>query len=353
MPGQDIIVVGASAGGVEALSRLVEELPPDLAAAVFVVLHISPSGTSVLPNILARRGQMPVAHAEDGEPIQNGRIYVAPPDHHLLVAPKLVRVGRGPREHGNRPAADTLFRSAAASYGPRVVGVVLSGTLDDGTAGLVAIKARGGMAIIQDPDDALYPGMPRSALAQDHPDLVLPVAEIGRALVRLSNGTLDPGASISSVPQEAAVSDELGAELSWSVPDLELSPPLEPPFGEPSGFTCPECHGALWEIADGDLVRFRCRVGHGYGAESLISEQARGVEAALWAAVRALEERAALNHRLAIRARERDHPHTAAHFEARAADAEKRAEEVRYVLRSGDAVSEAGEATPPPGGNMP
>ncbi len=352
MPGQDIIVVGASAGGVEALSRLVEELPPDLAAAVFVVLHISPSGTSFLPNILARRGRMPVAHAEDGEPIQNGRIYVAPPDHHLLVSPKVVRVGRGPREHGNRPAADTLFRSAAASYGPRVVGVVLSGTLDDGTAGLVAIKARGGMAIIQDPEDAIYPGMPLSALAQDHPDLVLPVAEIGRALVRLSSGTLDPDPS-GSVPQEAAVSDELDAELSWSIPDLEASAPLEPPFGAPSGFTCPECHGALWEIVDGDLVRFRCRVGHGYGAESLISEQAKGVEAALWAAVRALEERAALNHRLATRARERDHPHTAAHFEARAADAEQRAEEVRGVLRAGDVVHEAGGATPPAGGSMP
>lgn len=183
MPGHDIIVVGASAGGVEALSRLVADLPGDLAASVFMVLHIPPTGISVLPDILSRRSPLAVSHPEDGEPIVHGRIYVAPPDHHLLMSAKEVRLGRGPREHGLRPAVDALFRSAAAAHGPRVVGVILSGTLDDGAAGLRAIKARDGVGIVQDPADALHPGMPKSALALDHPDLVLPIAEIGGALV--------------------------------------------------------------------------------------------------------------------------------------------------------------------------
>jgi two-component system, chemotaxis family, protein-glutamate methylesterase/glutaminase len=185
LPGHDIIVVGASAGGVEALSRLVADLPGDLAASVFVVLHIPSTGVSVLPDILSRRTALPVRHPEDGEPIVPGHIYVAPPGRHLLVSPKAARLGQGPREHGLRPAVDTLFRSAAASHGSRVVGVVLSGTLDDGAAGLRAIKQRNGLAVVQDPDDAMYAGMPRSALALDRPDLVLPIAEIGGALVTL------------------------------------------------------------------------------------------------------------------------------------------------------------------------
>ena len=342
----DIIVVAASARGVEALSRLAADLPEDLAAAVFVVLHVSASSPSVLPAILNRRGPLPARHAEDGEPIKNGRIYVARPDHHLLVSPGTVRLGRGPREHGLRPAADTLFLSAAAAYGPRVVGVVLSGTLDDGTAGLVAIKARGGVAVVQDPDDALFPGMPRSALGQDHPDLILPLAEIGSALVKLTKRFPDPDKPSGFRPEEpsgsgqeeAGMSDEIDAELSWSVPNLEVAPTLEPPFGSPSGYTCPECSGALWEIVDGDLVRFRCRVGHGYGADSLDAEQARALEAALWTAVRALEERAALSTRMADRARQQRHPHTAARFQNRAVEAERRANEVRAVLRATQAI---------------
>src|SRR5207244_2427388 len=164
MPGRDIIVVGASAGGVEALATLVRGLPADLPAAVFVVLHVPPHGTSVLPQILTRAGRLPAKHAVDGEAIQAGRIYVAPPDHHLLVKPGYVRVAHGPRENGHRPAVDALFRTAARTYGHRVAGVVLTGVLDDGTAGLIAVKLRGGAALVQHPDDALYDGMPRSAL---------------------------------------------------------------------------------------------------------------------------------------------------------------------------------------------
>jgi two-component system chemotaxis response regulator CheB len=186
--GHDIVVVGASAGGVEALSRLVRDLPADFPAAVFVVLHVPASGTSVLPTILDRTGPLPAAHAVEGEQIRAGSIYVAPPDRHVLIRSAAVRVERGPKENGARPAIDPLFRSAASAYGPRVVGVILSGTLRDGTIGLAAVKLQGGTTIVQDPEDALYPAMPRSAIGEVGPDAILPAAEIGAALVELTRG---------------------------------------------------------------------------------------------------------------------------------------------------------------------
>jgi two-component system, chemotaxis family, protein-glutamate methylesterase/glutaminase len=179
MPDHDIVVVGASAGGVEALIRLVASVPAQLPAAVFVVLHVPPSGTSALPDILGRSGPLPAGHVKDGEPIEHGRIYVAPPDHHLLLRPGHVHLARGPRENGHRPAVDPLFRSAAREYATRVVGMVLSGALDDGTAGLVASRARGGLAVVQDPADALYSGMPVNALHHVAVDHVLPATAMG------------------------------------------------------------------------------------------------------------------------------------------------------------------------------
>ncbi len=186
MPGHDVIVVGASAGGVEALDRLVAALPDDLPASLFVVLHVPPTGRSALPDILRRHCRLPVAHAIDGEAVKPGQVYVAPPDQHLLVADGQVRLGRGARENGHRPAIDPLFRSAAREYGPRVVGVVLSGVLDDGTAGLAAVKAGGGVAIVQEPADAMYPAMPQHALENVAVDHVLAAGEIAAALDRLA-----------------------------------------------------------------------------------------------------------------------------------------------------------------------
>ena len=328
MAGHDIIVVGASAGGVEALSRVVADLPEDLPASVFIVLHIPPMPTSALPTILGRRARLPVAHAIEGEAIKTGRIYVAPPDRHLLVLPGRVRVAPGPRENGHRPAVDPLFRSAAVAYGSRVVAVVLSGSLDDGTAGLRAVKGRGGMAVVQDPEEALYRGMPLHAVEGDHPDLILPVAEIGKALAKLAESPAHHQQGGGD-----AVSDEIEAELEWAHPDL-ASEENEAPFGRPSGFTCPECHGVLWDLDDGELVRFRCRVGHGFSSESLVDVQSHDVEGALWTAYRALEERAALCRKLAGRATEREHRHSARHFERQAADAEHRAQLLRGLLHS-------------------
>lgn len=247
MGGQDIIVVGASAGGVEALSTLVADLPDDLPAAVFIVLHMGPHSSTALPRILARRTTLPVDHPRDGETIEPNRIYVAVPDRHLLLAGGTVRVARGPKENGHRPSVDTLFRTAAAGYGPRVVGVVLSGTRDDGTAGLRAIHDRGGVSVVQDPDETLFPGMPQSALTGDHPDYVLPVGEMGAPLSKLARN------EVSREGRSAAMADELDTELRWANPELAWAAPADPPLGSPSGFTCPECHGGLWEIDDEGL----------------------------------------------------------------------------------------------------
>jgi two-component system chemotaxis response regulator CheB len=189
MPDRDVVVVGASAGGVEALVDLAASLPADLPAAVLVVLHVPPTGTSALPHILNRHGPLRAGHASDGEPIARGRIYVAPPDRHLLVRPGQVHLTLGPPENGHRPAIDPLFRSAARSYGSRVIGVVLSGTLDDGTAGMLAIKARGGLGVVQGPADARYPGMPGSAATHAKIDHVLAAASMGQLLARLTNGS--------------------------------------------------------------------------------------------------------------------------------------------------------------------
>jgi two-component system, chemotaxis family, protein-glutamate methylesterase/glutaminase len=322
MPDHDIVVVGASAGGVEALADLAVSLPPDLPAAVFVVLHVPSTGTSALPGILSRHGPLPAAHVKDGEPIERGRIYVTPPDHHVLLRSGHMHLARGPRENGHRPAVDPLFRSAAREYGTRVIGVVLSGTLDDGTAGLAAIKARGGLAVVQEPADALYPNMPASALEHVRVDHVQPAAAIGELLGRLS---VEPAGEASpAAPADMEV--EVDVE-GFSLEAIEGEHP-----GKPSGFSCPDCNGVLREIQDGELERFRCRVGHAWSPESLLTQQSEALEAALWIALRSLEERAALARKLAEPARRRGHRITAGRFAEQAAEAQQAARLVRNLL---------------------
>jgi two-component system, chemotaxis family, protein-glutamate methylesterase/glutaminase len=202
--GCDVVVVGASAGGVEALSALARALPADFGAPILVVLHVPAMGTSVLPAILSRAGLLPAAHARDGDTVDAGHIYVAPPDCHLLIQGRSLELTRGPRENGHRPAIDPLFRSAAASYDGRVAGVVLSGTLDDGAAGLFAIKQAGGTTLVQDPAEALYHAMPAAAIAYVQPDYVLPMAELADVLVRLTarpnDGPAQEDASTEAAP---------------------------------------------------------------------------------------------------------------------------------------------------------
>ncbi len=323
MPGHDLIVVGASAGGVEALMELVAGLPLELPAAVCIVLHVPAASTSMLPQILNRAGLLPAAHARDGELLRHGHVYVAPPDSHLVVEPARLRLLAGPRENGHRPSVDVLFRTAAQAYGPRVVGVILSGTLDDGTAGLLAIKRRGGLAVVQQPADARYPGMPQSALEHVVVDYALPVAETGSVLARLA---AEPAQQQIGRPSKDLDEEIRAAELDLARLNQETFP------GDPSVYACPECHGALWELHDGELLRFRCRVGHAYTAESLLAGQASGVEAALWAALRALEEKASLSMRLAERATERGYGLAAERFEEEEQDARQRAAVIRDAL---------------------
>jgi len=314
---RDIVVIGASAGGVEALGALVRALPAELPAAVFVVLHVLASGTSVLPTILSRAGALPAAVPFDGEAIERGQIYVAPPDHHMLVKQSCVRITRGPRENGHRPAIDPLFRSAARAYGPRVIGVILSGLLDDGAAGLRFVKERGGMAVIQDPEDALYPGMPLSAAAITELDGRVPIRHMADKLCALLETEVEVEEGVGEAPADQA--EDL-VEIDPSVAALVEGPP--------SALSCPECGGALWEQKEGSLVRFTCQVGHAYSPESLVTEQGRALETALWSALRALEERADLLRRIARRS-ERG---AAERLETRARAADEHAGLIRDTL---------------------
>jgi two-component system chemotaxis response regulator CheB len=351
-PAGAVVVVGASSGGVEALCRLVEGLPRDLQAAVLVVLHHSPSSPSVLPRILSRCGPLPAAHARDGEKLLAGRIYVAPPDQHLLVEAGHARLSRGPRENGVRPAVDTLFRSAAASYAEAAVGVVLSGMLDDGTAGLIEVKRRGGLTMAQDPSDSIAPDMPMSAARFASPDHIAAAAAlaglVAAAIRRLAAAA--PAAPPTERPTEldARPSGSEGLPVTSLEPEpfpdaatsnQDVASGLAPDpasahvqAGAVSAFTCPECGGTLWEDEQGDFVRFHCRVGHAYGPESLDAAQLESLEQSLWAAMVALEERGDLCSKLASRFRARSLERPARHYDVQAADALRRAQIVRQAI---------------------
>jgi two-component system chemotaxis response regulator CheB len=348
VPKHDVIVIGASAGGVEAISRVVADLPRDLRASLFVVLHIS-RGKSLLPEILTRACRLPASHPIDREPLEYGRIYVAPPDHHLVIEPGVVRVPHTASENGVRPAVDPLFRSAARVYGPRVIGVILTGTLDDGTAGIAAVKGAGGTTIAQDPDEALAPGMPRNAINSGTVDHVLPLADIPVLLSAL----VEEDAPIRRTPVDHPHLHPLEPDLGR----MPLATRAEDRPGRPSIFTCPECHGTLWEHDAQGILRFRCRVGHVYSPESMIAAQTDEVDRALWIALRTLEERAALAYKLAERGRQRSQHWVDQAFTARGKEAEQEANEIRELLRSRthaahnvpeDAGATAGPGTPAP-----
>ena len=325
MAGRDIVVIGASAGGIEGVVEVVRGLPNDFPGSVFVVVHFPGSVTSTLPRILSRAGPLQARHAKDGEPIVPGIIYVAPPDCHLTIANGHLRLSRGPKENGSRPAIDPLFRTAASSYGPRVVGVVLSGNLNDGTEGLLAIKQRGGIAVVQSLETALYPSMPRSAMEHLEVDHALAPVAIAACLTELAHQPVN----LAEVPSMVDQVDSLGKPEEDARADRQAQP------GLPSTMSCPECHGVLWEVKGDELVRFRCRVGHAYSDEPLLVHQSENLEAALWTALRALDEHSALARRLAARAHSRQLAHSASAFTEQAMDAEHHASIIRAVLHSG------------------
>jgi two-component system, chemotaxis family, protein-glutamate methylesterase/glutaminase len=329
---RDVIVVGASTGGVDALRRLAAALPRDLPAAVFVVVHGGAETRNYLADLLTAAGPLPAVTAEEGMPIARGRIYIAPSDRHLLVGHDHVHVRRGPKENRTRPAIDPLFRSAAVHCSTRVIGVVLTGLLDDGTAGLRAIRRCGGLAVVQDPADAACPDMPRSALAHAGADHVLPLAGIGGLLGKLAREPCPP-------PVEAP--DTIRAEALIAAQELTMDPDQNR-FGELSPLTCPECQGALNEIDDGGFLRFRCHTGHAFTAEALHAAQGEAWERALYSVLRTQEEQSYLVRKLAREAQGRGAGRGHEFYERRARDYEEGAEIVRRLLARGQ--GEAGPA---------
>jgi two-component system chemotaxis response regulator CheB len=315
--------MGASAGGLEVVAQIVEHLPAALPAALFVVIHTGPDTPGILPQILMRRGNLPARHAVDGEQVQPGVIYCAPPDQHLLLEDRHVQVLHGPKENGFRPAIDPLFRSAAAAYATRVVGVILSGALDDGVHGLLRIKQRGGVAIVQNPEEAIVDALPLNALKYVEVDHIANAEQIADLLVRLADQPASE--EVPPMPEDEVIE----ATVADGVHHILES---RKPGHAPSAFTCPDCGGSLWEITNGKLVRYRCHVGHVYTADSLVMEKDGALENVLWSALRALEESVVLRHRMAKRAREGKISTIAEDFERRAREDEARARLLRQFL---------------------
>lgn len=317
-PGHSIVVVGASAGGVGALQALVARLPPDLAAAVFIVLHIPPDAPSHLHEILARKGPLPALQARDGEKIKSGHIYVAPPNRHLLVEGDCLCVKTGPKENRFRPSIDALFRSAAYSHRGKVIGVVLSGALDDGTSGLWSIKRLGGVAIVQDPQDAAFDSMPLNALQHVEIDFRLCADDIGPVLAGLVNSE---ASKMAPIPED--VGERIRVEIEVAA-DTNAFRRGMLQYGQLSTFTCPECHGALVSITEGTILRYRCHTGHGFTASALLAGITEAAESSLWQVTRALEEAVMLLDQMASRFAATD-PSAAARFSQKARETEQRA----------------------------
>jgi two-component system chemotaxis response regulator CheB len=322
LPNRDIIVIGGSSGATAPLKDILGRLPSDLPAAVFVVLHIPARGIGILSTVAAAAGKLPVREAENGLKIEHGHVYLGAPDHHMLVVDGHIMLGRGPRENMVRPAIDPLFRSAALYYGPRVIGVVLSGLLSDGAAGLSAVKRCGGLALVQDPSDALADEMPLRALETTTADLCVPGFRIGDVLsdlVREQAGTALP------IPPEIKLEVEIAAGERIDSQTLSR-------IADPAPLTCPACGGVLSEVKTIGPLRFRCQVGHAYTADALAHEQESRVDEALRVALRIINERAELVHRMAEDGRQSGRIAVARMYDARAAEYREYANLIRRVM---------------------
>jgi len=306
---------------------LVAELPADFPAPVCIVVHTAPHSPGILGEILNRAGPLPSANAANLERLQPGRIYVAPPDCHLVIEPGKVRVTKGPRENRFRPAIDPLFRSAAQVYGPGAIAVLLTGSLDDGTAGLWAVKQLGGIAIVQDPGDALFESMPRNAIEHVKVDHVVPLARLAPLLIQLTSQPIEPG-----LPPPAP--EHLQVELKIAMEENPIDSGLEK-IAEPSVFACPECHGVLLQLKEGGRTRFRCHTGHAYSIASLLSAIGESIEDALWNSIRALEEGQLLMCRMADHVKLHD-AGEADRLRARSEEAKEQASTIRKLAMQRD-----------------
>jgi two-component system chemotaxis response regulator CheB len=333
MARKDIVVIGTSAGGLEALRELAGALPRDIDASIFIVWHMPADFTTILPELLTREGPFPAAHPVDREAIVPRRIYLAPPDRHMLIEPGHLRVARGPRENRFRPAVDPLFRSAAYVYGSRVIGVVLTGALDDGSAGLWTIKLRGGTAMVQSPDEALHPSMPRNALESVKVDYTATLQGIAALLGKLTREEALP-------PPEFPMDQLRKIEKEISIAKgQDLAPTGALDEGALSPYTCPECHGVLATMQEGRIVRFRCHTGHAFTADSLLASLGEQAEARLWDALRAIDETAMLLEQMGKQLQESGTGGAAREYYARAKDALARAQPLRHALERQEPLS--------------
>jgi two-component system chemotaxis response regulator CheB len=312
---RNVVVIGGSAGALEPLKEIVSKLPPDLPAAVLVALHIGPNSPSLLVPILNRSGGLVAVSPKDGDPPRPGYIYVAMPDHHLEVTPEGLVNNHGPRVNGVRPAIDVLFKSAATTFGPHVIGVILSGGLDDGSAGVASIRIAGGVTIVQDPEDAVVSSMPANAIQRSAPDHVAPAREIAGLIAK----------AVSEPAHNNQTKLKGGITMSGAVGADDQD-------GLVTGLTCPDCHGSIWMAGSPDEVTFRCRVGHAYSPEAFFELQSENVESALWAGVRSLEEQAALAQAMARRAERQSDEAARERFEKRRRLAASNAEVLRRLL---------------------
>lgn len=333
MAKRDILVIGGSAGAPAALHQIVAALPPDLAASVFIVTHVPVHGSMLLAGLLGAITDLPVAYARDGDPIEPGRILVGPPDRHLMLTTGGVRLGLGPRENLARPAIDALFRSAAAAFGGRVIGVVLTGMLNDGASGLLAIKQCGGATVVQDPLEAAAPEMPRAAIRTAAPDHVVGLDDLPALLASLTREEAPlgrPAGHDLQLEVKVALGERLGTDRLATV-------------AEPSPFNCPHCQGVLSEVkADGPL-RYRCQTGHAVTAEYLDGCQDQEVEQAMGVALRIVEERIGLVTRLMEDARVQGNHAAAALHEVRAQHYLEQADILRRAVVATVGAREAAE----------
>lgn len=319
---RDIVVVGSSMGGIGALSSMAAQLPADLPAAVLVVQHTSPDSPGLLGVILSQRGPLPAVVAEDGMPIERGRIYIAPANRHMLATADGIRVTFGPRENRSRPAIDPLFRTAAVNFRSRVIGVVLTGLLGDGAAGLLAVQRCGGIPMVQAPYDAEFADMPRRALDLVEAAQKFTLADLGAALVRHCG---EPAPEPPEVPEALLIETRL-TERDMGTEDWGKVP------SRATSFTCPECKGAIHEIREDGLTRYRCRVGHAYSTHDLLGDKAKSVEESLWVALQTLEERAQMLESMAADDRQRGWHRGAGGYADRAKETRVHADRLRELL---------------------
>lgn len=319
---RDIVVIGSSMGGIEALSSMTSQLPADLPAAVLVVQHTSADSPGLLGAILSQKGPLPAVIGEDGMPIERGRIYVAPPNRHMLATADGIRITFGPRENRSRPAIDPLFRTAAVNFRSRVIGVVLTGLLGDGAAGLLAVRRCGGVTMVQSPHDAEFAEMPRRALDLVRDAQKFALGELGAALIRHCG---------EPAPEPPAVPDALLIETSLTERQMGTEDWGKVP-SRPTNYTCPECKGSIHEMIEEGLTRYRCRVGHAYSTHDLLGDKTKAVEEALWMALQTLEERAQMLESLAADDRQRGWLRGAGGFEDKARETRVHADRLRELL---------------------